>query len=602
MDAHLDDQGEGDRDLPYYEAGEDDAILVDNRDGDEDQDRSGTDQAGSPIDANVHNISFQEKKWKRVRKHYNDHYLELFKETFETVDDDISATDLASSQLGAVTWETTEKSKLYQALSRKGRHDLPSISDSIGTKSPLEVKVYLDWLRQELADRQLFEAQTKNISHADIPAAIEIRPECESALEKAADALAAFQEQYDYALGQNGSGRLWLVDHEQALKLDEDANRHEDTSESTEGDNGANDHHHTNSNMDLVTVARIFRLSKWLELSERCFMNRVPEEFHDNWHDLSEQGQSPAMTTEVVVEMYDIMLNLIRRLVQSILFIAQSRLRSSSTTHHYRPAACVKKEDVVAALDVLNLKRDSWDYWVHMPRRNGLRVVTSSHRKGVSEKVALSYDAVERTLSTRNARGGGRRRSLSLTTESSLDEGAFPGEPRPDDDNNDGEDANSISAPSPGHRSHTSSRHEPTSSGCEGDDESSSSDSDIENEASPTVTAESSIRSRPMSKQKRRNLLEAQEDLYMERIDRLATQQEEARLLQLIGHEPSNSIKGEDAGNLGGRRPKVLRKSIDDVMGWSATYQAEWELCDMPSPGDFEAHRAKRLKTDGGMS
>jgi hypothetical protein len=138
------------------------------------------------------------KKGNSSRKHYSDHHLELFKATvadFESSGDGVPSVELLPTQLGAVQGQPSEKDRLFNALSRKGRLQEAAVAEAVG-KSELEVRGYLMFLRNREAERHLFEKQTKQVSHADIPAAIEISQECETALEQAADALAIFQNQY----------------------------------------------------------------------------------------------------------------------------------------------------------------------------------------------------------------------------------------------------------------------------------------------------------------------------------------------------------------------------------------------------------------------
>ncbi len=136
------------------------------------------------------------RKSKASRTYYSDEYLKLFRNNvleFENGDDGVPFADLFESQLGAVHWLPSEKERLFNALSRKGRLNVPGLAAWVG-KSELEIRDYLLFLREKEAERHLFEKQTKRISHADVPCAIEISKDCENALERAADAIAAFQD------------------------------------------------------------------------------------------------------------------------------------------------------------------------------------------------------------------------------------------------------------------------------------------------------------------------------------------------------------------------------------------------------------------------
>ncbi|KAI9877221.1 MAG: hypothetical protein M1823_007139, partial [Watsoniomyces obsoletus] len=77
-------------------------------------------------------------RWRRLQPLYNDGYVELFRETFEFISDDADSSEYQRSQLGAVTWEPVEKSRLFKALPHVGRHNLPLLAKCVRTKSQLE--------------------------------------------------------------------------------------------------------------------------------------------------------------------------------------------------------------------------------------------------------------------------------------------------------------------------------------------------------------------------------------------------------------------------------------------------------------------------------
>ncbi|KIW73693.1 hypothetical protein PV04_01791 [Phialophora macrospora] len=534
--------------------------LDDSPDEQDDRDRSPEEnEHAHAVEANpkaspdkASSVSFPQRKWNRLRKHYHDHYLTLFKDTFEADEDDYFHGDLPPTQLGATVWQPGEKTKLYHALCRKGRHDLPALAGAVKSKSVVEIKAYLDNLRELEADRQRFEAQPKNVAHAEIPAAIEVGPDCEAILGRAADALLAFQEQYDAAAAKQANG-MWLIDNEVAAELDrrvDDAevscNEHD-----LESDDGA----------PSITkrACSLFHLSACLELSERLFMNRGPDS-PDSWQNIAEEGERPSMALDCVTLLYDIIVNFLRRLVQSSIFLAQSRLRASMTKN-YRPSRSVKFEDIAAALDVLGVKRNAESYWVGLARRNGLRIVDDAHRRGVDSRAALPYREVEESLSQ-----SGRSRSVSAAP------GAFSGETETTSD--------SSQCMESGDNSEDNTDEE-------GDVQAAEDDVSHEQEADEDLThgtqtedIVSEAGRRPkvwVSRHKRLRLLEDQQDEYLERMDKAARRQEESRLLSLLDAEDQKKIKDEELDDLGVRPPQP-RKSVEDCLGWSlVNFEAEWE-------------------------
>ncbi|KAK5259978.1 hypothetical protein LTR40_004990 [Exophiala xenobiotica] len=54
-------------------------------------------------------------------------------------------------------------------------------------------------------------------------------------------------------------------------------------------------------------------------------------------------------------------------------------------------------------------------------------------------------------------------------------------------------------------------------------------------------------------------------------------------------------VKEEDEPDMGSR-PKVVRKTVEDCTGWSASYQAEWERYGVILPAETFAERDDRRK------
>ena len=489
----------------------------------------------------------QSSKWDRFQPLYSDRYLELFQDSAATKLEYFQGSEYESSQIGGVTWEEPEKVRFFEALPKVGRHGLPQLAQHTGTKSELEVKSYLDHLRNAETDRQLFEKQTKNSSKSEIPAAIEIGSDCEAQLEQAADALAAFQEQYDHAFGQQETSLPFVINHDVASQLDA----------ITEESLNAKDESDNEGEMMDYGPHELFNLLTFIELSSNFFMHGSRSTPTNNWRAFAEEGESPAMTQQVILEFRELVVSLVRRLVRTTLFLAQSRLRAS-TTQNRTPARLVSEYDVRAALTILKSKSDLWEYWTKLPKRFGFKVVSGSHRKGDHIKRVLSYDEVEATLTVR--RHAGRRRSLSVTsgasTESSVESdeaSSMAGEfESGSEDANLEETVDEI----PAHRQ---------------DEQMREGSSSTEEETSAQKPAASSR----ISPNKRKRLLEEELEQYLEDMDQQARQEEEARLLSLLGVEAPNLTKQEPIEL--GRRPKVPRKSVEEVAIWAPFCQAEWE-------------------------
>ncbi|EXJ95006.1 hypothetical protein A1O1_00124 [Capronia coronata CBS 617.96] len=526
-------------------------------------------------------VPFHQRKWTRLRRHYNDQYLELFRMYPGDGGEEAFDDELIPTQLGAVVWQPSEKAALYQALCQKGRHDLQGLSAAIGTKSEVEVKAYLDNLLEQETDRQLFEPETKNVSHADIPAAIEIGPECETLLDQAADALAAFQEQYDHAVGLRNTA-LWLIDQTTASELDQKADEAEAAGDLSDRDSGNED----DPGVDDATG--LFHLSTFLSLSKQYFMNQGSDG-PDQWDTLAEEGQGPTMTMDVVTSFYDLVVNFTRRLVQSCLFMAQCRIRSSTANGH-KPSKVVRSGDVTAALSVLGVKKNADTFWIGMARRNNLAVVPNSTKRRSRRQHLMSYEEVEARLS--NPR---RRRSISTTASEASNKGSRASSV----DSFDGSELDTNFEGSSGVESDVAADaiDEVASPGREGDDEVFGSSDEPGTSSSSEGDAEPNV---PLSRQDRIQLLEEEQDDYMERMDQEARKLEETRLLQLLGARSEEMVKSEESPGLGAR-PRVMRKTAQECAGWSVQYQAEWESFGEVLPSESfagDGPRAKRRRLD----
>jgi RNA polymerase I-specific transcription initiation factor RRN5 len=521
------------------------------------------------------------KKGKSSRKHYSDHYLDLFKDTvadLESGGDGVPSVNLLPTQLGAVHWQPSEKERLFSALSRKGRLDEPGIATVVG-RSELEVRDYLMFLREREAERHLFEKQTKRISQADIPAATEISEECDTALEQAADALAMFQDQYDNAVAEQQHPGTWLIDWDTARTLDEQVLDIEEKGSDFEDLQTSKD----------VPAEGLFRLSSWLELSERIFMNPGPPRLHNNWHNMATEDERPALTSAVFSEFHDLTVSITRRLMQTCMFLAESRMRSAKG-QGYDPKPSVKEQDVLAALEVLGMTRTLSDTLLGVARRNTLRVIRGSHDKGSGRSQVLTYDEVEKEISRRKRSNRGRR-SVSTASRSS-DTLSSVGDAAPDPKSHASGTSASKQASLDASPSQISIQDaEPDLS----TSDVSMSDIDVDAEDSQ-VDEYWGLSFHPSTSQHRRRQvhLESQQDAYMEDLDRLKSEEEEKRLWQTLGRDPPTTVKREMEEDLG-IRPKTLRKTREDLADWQGPFAAEWEVFGerLPVQGFLESVKAR---------
>lgn len=514
--------------------------------------------------------NYHTMKWKRLKKHYNDQYLDLFNLTYENAPSEMSSA-YADGQVGAVLWSLEEKQLFFNAVDRFGRHDLPKIARAVRTKSQIEVKGYLDHLDRANIDSHLYQRQIHNVSLPDIPAAVEIGEECEQMLSNAADALAAFQEQYDVQAGLMQHGPEWIIDWAVAAKLDAAAdkidcpNEEEDTSQVTL----STDRH------------QLFRVSKMLSLSEQFFMASSVDTDHNDWQSVAEKGQRPALTQDVMDDLYELIVSQTQRIIQATVVIAKSQSGVHDESEDFF-SGDITSEDIRAALDVLKMPHDARSFWTCLPRRSGLQVLSGSHGSKTSRNAPMTYKEVEATLSATELRGRRRFRSESMDRSSSR---VAEMDDRPNETSSEADTSDTIDE---------QSAQEKDSSIDESDQS-----SDSESDRSSDEPAGNVVGTQPrLSRDKRRKVLEAAQEEYTERLDQRSRRQEEVEIWQLLGKEAESSIKYEEEEL--GVRPRSLRKTEEELQGWRCTYVSEWESIGKVVPDeDFGATaRSKKRKVE----
>ncbi|PYI27431.1 hypothetical protein BP00DRAFT_429338 [Aspergillus indologenus CBS 114.80] len=476
-----------------------------------------------------------------------------------------------STQNGVVVWNPQEKGVLYRILDRKGREGIREAARRLGSKSEIEVQEHLRLLQNGLQKRHMKQSHSRTIILADVPAATEISNQCHRTLDQYAELLRLEEQQDEVVAGRLQHHDFWVIDHEKALELDrraktekadrraraedpdhriaEDENTANQKAEITNG-RGSEDlgtgtldeqpHSpdkdvHDRSSVHLT--ASLFKMENWVHLSERFFMNSGGTRLDDNWRSLSFADETPSLTADAFADFYALAVSLTRRLVQSSLFFADARLRKSQDDGRER-AREVRTRDIRTALDVLNMKRDSSEFWVGLARRLSLDVVDNRHVKDW-KSIRMDYDEVEDILSGK----------LPLPSQSDSI-------------------ARSISR------------------GRDGiqvvDDQDSDGGDDIE----PPLSGQ------PILRECLEESLVDSEDEYAEQVDREASRAEESNLWELVGRSPPpTSLYGHaETDGLGERdsrqmkpeprkRPIGQRKSMDDLFDWRDRlhYRSEWE-------------------------
>jgi RNA polymerase I-specific transcription initiation factor RRN5 len=133
--------------------------------------------------------------------------------------------------------------------------------------------------------------------------------------------------------------------------------------------------------LQAIPEANLLHPGIMLTLSRELFMNRSADSPSPwlHWsHYVSELTTEPSMYRTAFNDFHRLVISLTRRLVQTTIVQATSRLRAQRLRKDKKGLLpFVKLKDVYTAIDVLGMKRNGIERWRGVPRRCGLKVVTS---------------------------------------------------------------------------------------------------------------------------------------------------------------------------------------------------------------------------------
>ena len=503
---------------------------------------------------------------KRLKGLYNDEYRQLFNETLEDVVSTDAATDssLFPSQHGVTFWSSDEKQILFSSIARRGRHDIGRIAADLKTKSEPEVWTFMQEIQHAATEEQIYEMASRKLPKPyDIPAAFEIGDECCKDLDLAAEALSDLQYKEEARMEREEYSDFPLL----TSRIGKWANLKMKAGEAGEEEVRCR-----------LSPAILLDLKVFLALSKRFFMNSsVPE---NNWRSYTEQREYPSMMYSAFLDFHTLVLSITRRLVQSSLLLAMSRLRALDASGQYDSRRYVRQGDVSAALNILGLEPDGRKTWIGAARKCRLRVYENVRHLQASG-IKYGYDDVEEILRTEQARPRGRSGSRHRAT---CNASSSPPAANPSDTSLEKTDVSDYSVSS------------------STDDDKSSSNDDSSNGNSNNSSNDSSIDGYSTSGQadkqaRKRELLEKSRDTYADILDQHASRDEERRLWDLLGEDPDAKMEGKNQPLP--KAPGAERKDRDDLVDWSTrlNYAAEWEQYETPVPANsFIANRRRKRK------
>jgi hypothetical protein len=118
----------------------------------------------------------------------------------------------------------------------------------------------------------------------------------------------------------------------------------------------------------------------------------------DNFRAHAERGELPSIRYKAFQDYYQLVLIMTRRLVQTAIFMAESRLRSMENGI-FAPKPYLRTDDVHAAVEALGMPKDAKKYWLNLPRRKGLAVLERKRDMNYKNPETMDLDEVEKFLS-----------------------------------------------------------------------------------------------------------------------------------------------------------------------------------------------------------
>lgn len=480
-----------------------------------------------------------QSRLKRLRLLYNDDYRVLFNSTVKDLTwNESSNADrlLHESQIGVTVWSSEEKGAFFHALARRGRHDIRGIATDIGTKSESEVYVYSDMLYNAAVDEQNYRTRKNLFNTSNLEAALEVQRGCCAALDLAAEALSALQ--------QNEEEKSERKKHKEFALLTPRIARW--TERRMAVPQGGNE-----EVAQRIPAATILNLMNFLTLSKRFFMNSVITE--DNWRSYRERKiKSPSIMYTAFSDFHALLISITQRLVQSSLFFAMSRLRTMSASGHYTPESHVRRRDVIAAINVLGMKVDAKVFWARAARRCKLRVYENvRHRQAFGKR--YSFVELERILSP----------------------GKFSDPDSP-----------GMTTPYASTAMFRTGRKPEVTSASALEASLSSDLMSVDGGGSSDLTNRDELSATPLHSTSEQDPMHDGQDesqnAYAEALDQQASRNEECRLWEILGRDPAESMECADVKLP--KRPFPNRKTDDELHDWRklVDYAGIWETHEPP--------------------
>ncbi|ESZ95687.1 hypothetical protein SBOR_3907 [Sclerotinia borealis F-4128] len=488
---------------------------------------------------------------KRVKEFYSKDYrhllnIEIFDAGARSIHED--KIPLKGSQISCSMWSPEEKDLFFTGLSRLGRDNVRAIAARIGTKSEVEVQDYMQILQQALKEKKINDARLLDVT--EFPAAVEFTPECCDIMERAADGLASRQERHEEDIEEAKWGEYWLLTEELSKSLEQKRN-----ASKIEGDENT---------QALLPAVRLLNLKNWLDLSETVFMNASEPRWEDNWRQIGERGETPAIRATAFDDFYSLTVSITKRLISTVLFCTMSRMRAMDSNK--TKAADINVNDVEAATEILKMDSNSNEFWIKCARRNHLSIF----RHDEPSFPIMTYPEVEKEL---REKYNERSRSCSRS--------------RPHVDHS--ENISEV---------YTSSSDSHLDSDTDASEEYNSPDEFSDNPFTQQSPSQPQPQSQSQSQRKPHLSPEAYEhalETHISAFDAQASKVEEQRIWKLLGQDSPMDIKAEEDEELP-KKPAKKMEGEEEYNGeeWRAReFWSEWEVMGVVGDEEFVRNRKK---------
>lgn len=311
------------------------------------------------------------------------HSLEAYVKLLTEVEKDYDPTNVKEkdellnvTRDGAVVWTATEKEILYNVLDRKGFNGIKDIAIAIGTKSELEVLEHLRVVQKTIRDH-LGQRHLKFITTVQIPAAAEVSEDYCAEERKYAKYL-ALRDEITYA----HNSKLLYADYSVIRESEAQALSNADINTPLRG--------------DLNRAVGLFNTPNWISLSKDILMNFGGEMEENHWTQIAEtEEDTPSIAAEAIMDFSALAISLTRRLIQSSIFMAESRLRTTDRSSEL--PRDVKYADVKNALEIMGMNRKRPSF-VDIVRRNRIAIGAFAPQRLKADQT-VSYKQAEEILS-----------------------------------------------------------------------------------------------------------------------------------------------------------------------------------------------------------